>query len=58
MSLSPSHSLMAALTDVKALNAHMAAASYVEGYTPTQKDVSLYNAISKPAPSFPHALRW
>merc|ERR1712087_834057 len=33
-------------------------ASYVEGHAPTQKDVSLYNAISKPAACFPHALRW
>eukprot|EP00308_Calcidiscus_leptoporus_P025260 CAMPEP_0119403862 /NCGR_PEP_ID=MMETSP1334-20130426/143602_1 /TAXON_ID=127549 /ORGANISM="Calcidiscus leptoporus, Strain RCC1130" /LENGTH=324 /DNA_ID=CAMNT_0007427813 /DNA_START=26 /DNA_END=998 /DNA_ORIENTATION=+ len=49
---------MAALTDAAALDAYMLNASYVEGHTPTQKDVSLYNAISKPAASFPHALRW
>ena len=49
---------MAALTDIKKLDAHMADNSYVEGYSATQKDVSVFQAISKPADSFPNALRW
>ena len=51
-------STMAALTDIKKLDAHMADNSYVEGYSATQKDVSVFQAISKPADSFPNALRW
>ena len=50
-------STMAALTDIKKLDAHMADNSYVEGYSATQKDVSVFQAISKPADSFPNALR-
>jgi len=49
---------MSALTDVAMLDAHMATNSYVEGYAATQKDVAVFKAISTPAASYPHALRW
>merc|ERR1712087_978317 len=51
-------STMVALTDHATLDAHMLNASYVEGNTPTQKDVALFLSVSKPPASFPHALRW
>ena len=41
-----------------ALDAHMKDASYVKGVEPTQKDVTVFNAVSKPDESFMHALRW
>ena len=47
-----------ALTDVAALDAHMLTASYIEGVTPTQKDISVFKAIAEPGASFPHAQRW
>jgi hypothetical protein len=49
---------MAALaTNADALNAHMAANSYIEGATPTMKDISVFKAIC-PVPTLPHAARW
>ncbi|KAL1529747.1 hypothetical protein AB1Y20_000683 [Prymnesium parvum] len=49
---------MGAPMEMAALNAHMANHSYLEGFTPTQKDVSLFKAISAPPANFVHALRW
>ena len=40
------------------LDAHCATSSYIEGCTPTQKDVAVFQAIAKPGPKFPHAARW
>jgi len=51
-------SMTAKLTDFAVLNAHMESASYVEGVMPSQKDMSVFKAISEPPASFPHALRW
>ena len=41
----------------KALDDHMAVNSYVEGPTPTMKDISVFAALC-PAPTLPHAVRW
>jgi hypothetical protein len=49
---------MAPLTDVAALDAHMLNNSYVEGVAPTQKDMSVFKAISPPTAAHPHAQRW
>merc|ERR1712116_62481 len=44
---------------VEALNTFLADKSYIEGYAPSQADVTTFSALSKaPATSFPHALRW
>nr|CAH0108213.1 unnamed protein product [Daphnia galeata] len=44
---------------VKALNEFLADRSYIEGYEPSQADVTTFQALGKaPATSFPHALRW
>merc|ERR1739844_718428 len=46
---------------VKALNAHLADNSYIEGYVPSQADVAVFDALKGKAPSkdaFPHAARW
>ncbi|XP_046631844.1 elongation factor 1-beta-like [Daphnia pulicaria] len=44
---------------VKALNEFLADRSYIEGYEPSQADVTTFQALGKaPASSFPHALRW
>jgi len=45
---------------VKALNAFLADASYIEGYVPSQADVAVFDALKK-APAkdaAPHAARW
>jgi elongation factor 1-beta len=45
---------------VKALNAFLADASYIEGYVPSQADVAVFDALKK-APAkdaTPHAARW
>lgn len=52
--------MLRGLTVASALDAHMATRSYVEGARPTQKDVSVFRALSE-APrsiSAPHASRW
>ena len=41
----------------KALDAHLATCSYVEGSQPSMKDVSVFKAIC-PVPTLPHAARW
>ncbi|KAK4036193.1 elongation factor 1-beta' [Daphnia magna] len=44
---------------VKALNDYLADRSYIEGYEPSQADVTTFKALGKaPASSHPHALRW
>ncbi|XP_064100258.1 elongation factor 1-beta'-like [Macrobrachium nipponense] len=44
---------------LKALNDYLGDRSYIEGYAPTQADVSVFEGIGKaPSASFPHALRW
>jgi len=44
---------------VKALNDYLADRSYIDGYVPTQGDVTVFNGLGKaPANSFAHALRW
>merc|ERR1719201_3185452 len=49
---------MAAFTDLKKLDAHMLGSSYIEGFAPTMKDVSVFKPIAKPTDAFPNALRW
>jgi len=49
---------MAALTDITKLNKHMETASYIEGATPTQADISVFKAVAEPGSGFPHAQRW
>ncbi|KAL2917837.1 Translation elongation factor 1 beta [Polyrhizophydium stewartii] len=44
---------------LKVLNTFLEDKSYIEGYTPSQADVAVFEAMKKaPAASFPHALRW
>ncbi|XP_066994728.1 elongation factor 1-beta' [Anabrus simplex] len=44
---------------IKSLDAYLADRSYVEGYQPTQADISVFESIAKaPSASTPHALRW
>ncbi|TOF85896.1 hypothetical protein CGJ15_25470, partial [Vibrio parahaemolyticus] len=44
---------------VKALNDYLGDKSYIEGFSPSQADVSVYESIGKaPAENFAHALRW
>lgn len=40
------------------LDAHMLANSYADGFVPTQKDLSVFEAIGLPGDGFPHAQRW
>jgi len=45
--------------DFKALDAHMATNSYVEGYAASQKDVAQFKAMNAAPPAnFVHAARW
>jgi len=43
-----------------ALNSHLADKSYIEGYTPSQADVTVFKALNGSAPDsqYPHAARW
>merc|ERR1711973_185568 len=44
---------------VKELNGFLADKSYIEGYTPSQADVTVFAALaSAPGTEFAHALRW
>ena len=46
---------------VKALNAHLAEHSYVEGYVPSQADAAVFDALKGKSPdraTYPHAERW
>jgi len=47
-----------ALSDVKALDAFMKGASYVSGFSPSEKDTALFSSMAKPGPEYVHALRW
>ena len=49
---------MAGFTDIAKLDAHMATASYIEGATPSQADISVFKAIAPPGAAYPNALRW
>ncbi|KAG1725793.1 uncharacterized protein EDB91DRAFT_1061993 [Suillus paluster] len=42
-----------------ALEQHLTTRSYIEGYTPSQADVYVYNLLTAPEPSkYPHSARW
>merc|ERR1712018_511008 len=46
---------------VKALDAHLAENSYVEGYVPSQADAAVFDALKGKSPdraTYPHAERW
>ena len=46
---------------VKALNAHLAENSYIEGYVPSQADAAVFDALKGKSPdraAYPHAERW
>merc|ERR1712168_647431 len=44
---------------VKTLNEYLEGKSYIEGFVPSQADVSVFEAMGKaPSGSFSHALRW
>ena len=48
-------------TGVKALDAHLANNSYVEGYVPSQADATVFDALKGKSPdrsTYPHAERW
>merc|ERR1712241_386069 len=46
---------------VKALDAHLASNSYIEGYVPSQADTTVFDALKGKTPdrsTYPHAERW
>jgi len=44
---------------LEVLNAYLEDKSYIEGYTPSQADVAVYEAIKKaPVDAYPHVQRW
>ena len=46
---------------VKALDAHLASNSYIEGYVPSQADATVFDAMKGKTPdrsTYPHAERW
>lgn len=44
---------------LKALNSFLEDKSYIDGYSPSQADVAVYESLSgAPAAEYPHALRW
>jgi len=44
---------------IKVLNDYLADKSYIEGYTASQSDVAVFEALAKaPSSNFAHALRW
>ena len=50
---------MAKFLDLATLDKHMLTASYIEGASPTQKDVAVFKALCPaPGPGQPHAARW
>lgn len=50
--------MAAAYTDLAALEKLMATSTYIDGVMPTQKDISVFKAISPPGPKYPNADRW
>ncbi|THV03501.1 hypothetical protein K435DRAFT_715526 [Dendrothele bispora CBS 962.96] len=44
--------------DLAKLDQHLATRSYVEGYTPSQADVHVFNAITSEPASHPNVARW
>ncbi|KAG1842391.1 hypothetical protein DFJ58DRAFT_56584 [Suillus subalutaceus] len=45
--------------NLNALEQHLTTRSYIEGYTPSQADVHVYNLLTAPEPSkYPHSARW
>jgi len=50
---------MVAFGDIKALNDHLASRSYVEGYVPSQADVTAFSSLAcAPDAQFVHVARW
>ncbi|RXG61010.1 hypothetical protein Avbf_14182 [Armadillidium vulgare] len=46
-------------TGIKSLNDYLADKSFIEGFTPSQADASVFESLGKaPSSSFPHSLRW
>merc|ERR1711881_535293 len=46
---------------VKAIDAHLASNSYIEGYVPSQADAAVFDALKGKSPDrakYPHAERW
>eukprot|EP00842_Homolaphlyctis_polyrhiza_P004825 jgi/Hompol1/5343/HPOL_001238-RA len=44
---------------LKSLNEYLETRSYIEGYTPSQADVAVFEAVKKaPGAAYPYALRW
>ncbi|KAK9896251.1 hypothetical protein P389DRAFT_76729 [Cystobasidium minutum MCA 4210] len=47
------------MVDVTSLNSYLADKSYIQGYTPSQADVTVFKALgSAPSSQYPHAARW
>ncbi|KAG1761198.1 hypothetical protein EDD22DRAFT_897828 [Suillus occidentalis] len=45
--------------NLAALEQHLTTRSYIEGYTPSQADVHVYQLLTAPEPSkYPHSSRW
>ncbi|KAG2151011.1 uncharacterized protein EDB93DRAFT_1140617 [Suillus bovinus] len=45
--------------NLNALEQHLSTRSYIEGYTPSQADVHVYNLLTAPElPQYPHSARW
>lgn len=45
--------------NLAALEQHLTTRSYIEGYTPSQADVHVYQLLTAPEPSkYPHSARW
>ncbi|CAG2112813.1 unnamed protein product, partial [Medioppia subpectinata] len=40
------------------LNQHLESRSYIDGYTPSQSDVALFEAIASVDKKYPHVNRW
>merc|ERR1711931_589037 len=52
-------SRMGNLKDLKTLNSHLEDKSYIEGYTPSLADTTVFDALgSSPSSDYSHALRW
>ena len=50
--------MAAAYTDLFALDELMSRSTYIDGVMPTQKDISVFKAISQPGAKYPNADRW
>ncbi|KAL3899647.1 MAG: hypothetical protein SGCHY_001890 [Lobulomycetales sp.] len=57
----PYEGIMPSLSEVAILDAHLCDKSYIEGFTPSQADATVYAAHKASAPKaaeYPHAARW